>query len=413
MKVLFLHNNMPGQFKHLARAMGQDPEHEPVFVTRRADVEIPGVRTIVYEPVREATAQTHFYVRTLENAVLRAQQVTRICQSLRRAGFIPDVAIVHPGWGEGLFLREIFPETAILSYCEYYYRAEGGDIGVVRPADLDDLCRLRTRNAHLLLALEDCDLGWSPTQWQKSRHPAALQDRIRVVPDGVDIAVCRPQSDGAVQLPGGRVIKQGQEVITFAARHLEPYRGFHTFMRALPALLQARPNAQVVIVGAETGGYDTPPANGLTWRETLESEISYDRDRVHFVGWLEYRAYLALLQLSAVHVYLTVPFVLSWSFLEAMACGAVLVASDTPPVREVLTHGRTGFMTKFADPDRVARDVVSALESPRRHEISQAARRLIVERYNLADALSAQFALLEEAIERRRRVREDDLAQAG
>jgi len=403
MRVMFVHNNMPGQFRHLATALGQDPNHQVAFVTRRREGQIPGVQKLVYEPERVAGEATHHYVRGFENAVLHGQQVVRQCQALAQAGYIPDVTVVHPGWGEGLFLREVFPHTAIVNYCEYYYQAEGGDVGFLSPADLDDLCRLRARNAQLLLALEACDIGWSPTHWQKSRHPLDLRHKIRVLPDGVDISQCRPDPDVAVQLPSGRQFRYGDEVITFVARHLEPYRGFHTFMRALPALLAARPNAHVIIAGAEVGGYGARPDPGQTWRSMLEAELEFDRSRVHFVGWLEYQAYLSLLQISAVHVYLTVPFVLSWSFLEAMACGAVMVASDTPPVREVLSPGDNGFITDFHDPAKVAADIVSALIDPRRRAVSAAARRTVVEDYNLANCLDAQVQLLEEAARLRRR----------
>jgi glycosyltransferase involved in cell wall biosynthesis len=396
-RVLFLHNNMPGQFKHLAAALGQDPQHQVAFITRRVEGQIPGVQKLVYQPVRAAREATHHYVRSFENAVLHGQQVVRHCQALARAGFVPDVVVAHPGWGEGLFLREVFPSTAIVNYCEYYYQAEGGDVGFTGPADFDDICRLRVRNAHLLLALEACDIGWSPTHWQKSRHPSDLHHKIRVMPDGVDMGLCRPNPDAAVKLPSGLQLHYGDEVITFVARHLEPYRGFHTFMRALPALLAARPNAQVIIAGAASGGYGASPEQGQTWRSMLEAQVDYDRSRVHFVGWLEYQAFISLLQVSAVHVYLTVPFVLSWSFLEAMACGAVLVASDTPPVREVLSAGENGFMTDFHDPERLARDIVAALSHPRRRAVAAAARRTVVQDYNLATCLDAQVEMLQDA----------------
>jgi glycosyltransferase involved in cell wall biosynthesis len=221
------------------------------------------------------------------------------------------------------------------------------------------------------------------------------------MPDGVDTGICRPNPEAAVRLPSGLQLHYGDEVITFVARHLEPYRGFHTFMKALPALLAARPDAQVIIAGAEAGGYGASPEQGQTWRSMLEGQVDYDRTRVHFVGWLDYQAYIALLQVSAVHVYLTVPFVLSWSFLEAMGCGAVLVASDTPPVREVLSAGENGFMTDFHDPARLAGDIVAALDHPRRQAVAAAARRTVVHDYNLTACLEAQIAMLQEAVRSR------------
>jgi len=396
MKILFVHQNMPGQFKHLAPLMARTG-HEVVFITKRKGLEIPGVRKIVYAPVRAARPTTHHYVRLFENSVLHGQQVVRICQDLVREGWIPDIVVAHPGWGESLFIKDVFQNTPILSYCEFYYTGQGADVGFdpAAPATIDDLCRARARNAHLGLSLEAADRGWSPTLWQKSRHPVAQQAKIETIFDGIDTFAVRPDPAAQLRLPDGRILTPADEVITYVARNLEPYRGFPSFMRALPAILKARPGAQVVVVGGDEVSYGAPPAEGGTWREVMLREVAVDPGRVHFLGKIPHDRFVATLQVSSLHVYLTMPFVLSWSFMEALAAGCVVLGSRTAPVEEMLVDGHNGFFTDFFDPARIAEDVVMALSHPDRETIRQAARQTILDRYDLTLCLQKQLALIE------------------
>ena len=398
MKILFIHQNMPGQFKHLAPAMAR-AGHEVVFLTQRADVDLPGVRRATYAKPRAAHASTHHYVRLFENSVLAGQQVVRAGLELQKKGFVPDVIVAHPGWGEALFLKDLWPKVPLLNFCEFYYGGEGSDIGFLaeEPADLDTICRVRARNASHLLSLEACDAGVTPTHWQHSRHPTPFRDKIRVIFDGIDSGIVRPTPKASFTLPNGRSLTAADEVVTYVARNLEPYRGYPNFIRALPELLSQRPDAQVVILGGDEVSYGRSPPDAANWREHMAREVPLDPERVHFAGKLPYARYLALLQTSALHIYLTVPFVLSWSCLEAMSAGCLVLASDTAPVREAIEHGVNGLLCDFHSPADIAAKAANALA--RRAELAplrRAARQTVLERYDLSLCLPAQMRLVEE-----------------
>jgi glycosyltransferase involved in cell wall biosynthesis len=398
LRILFVHQNMPGQYKHLAPAMARGG-HEVRFLTRRGDVELPGVHRVTYPAPRAAHASTHHYLRLYENAVLSGQQVARACLAMRREGWVPDIIVAHPGWGEALFVKDVFPGVPLLNFCEFYYSGRGADVGFdpSEPADLDAICRARARNAHLLLSLEACDRGVSPTHWQRDRHPAHLRDKIAVVFDGIDADVVKPDAQARFALPDGRVLTRGDEVVTYVARNLEPYRGFPSFVRALPELLARRPEAQVVVVGGDEVSYGRAAPDGKSWREHMLAEVPLDLSRVHFTGKLPYGRYLSLLQVSSLHIYLTVPFVLSWSCVEAMSAGCLILASDTAPVAEVIRHEVNGLTCSFFDPGDIAARAAEALAAGTALEpLRRIARQTVLDRYALEHCLPRQIRLVEE-----------------
>jgi glycosyltransferase involved in cell wall biosynthesis len=255
------------------------------------------------------------------------------------------VIYAHTGWGESLFLKEVWPQAKLLGYFEFYYHPQGADCGFdpeFSSVFLQDAMRIRAKNASQLLALEQADLGVSPTQWQWSTFPSVYQDRISVIHDGIDTVRVRP--DAAVKMQFARdnlTLTVRDEVITFVSRNLEPCRGYHRFVRSLPEIMVRRPKAHVLIVGGDGVSYSAPPAEGLSYRQIFLEEVKeqVDWNRVHFLGKIPYADFLCVLQLSSVHVYLTYPFVLSWSMLEAMAAQALVVGSATAPVTEVIRHG--------------------------------------------------------------------------
>jgi len=401
MRILFVHQNFPGQYAHLLAHYAADPANEIVFLTRRANAPLAGIRKIVYRLSREANPATHFYVRPIEGAVLHGQAVARAALRLKKEGFVPDVILGHNAWGETLYLKDVYPDTPLLAYFEYYYRASGGDIGFDPefPDTMDVRLRVRTLNAVNLMGLEAADRGHTATEWQHSTYPKHYQDMIAVAHEGIDTDRVKPDPDAKLILPDGRELTRADEVVTYVARNLEPYRGFHIFMRALPEIQRRRPKAQVVIIGGDDVSYGSKPRDGRTWRQVMLAEIGskLDLSRVHFLGRVPYGVFVNALQVSSAHVYLTYPFVLSWSMLDAMAAECVVIASATAPVKEVILDEENGLLFDFFDVNGIAERVDAALGEPGRFEPLRArARETIRERFDLRTVcLPRQIDLVE------------------
>lgn len=404
MKVLFVHQNFPGQYLHLARHLGSDPSNEVVFITQRKDdAALPGVKKIVYQPHRSVTANQHHYLVDTEAGVLNAQAVARAALGLRESGFVPDVMLGHNGWGEIWYLKDVYPDTPLIGYFEFFYRFRGADVGFA-PDDadvFDNAPRIRTKNIGNLLALDTVDMGQTPTQWQKSLYPTIYHSKLHVAHEGIDTQIVAPDPAARLRLPGMEIeLSRDDEVLTYVARNLEPYRGFPQFMRSLPAILEKRPNAQVLIVGGDEVSYGHRLAPGQTHKQLMLNELgnSLDLKRVHFLGKLPYSVFLKVLQVSRVHVYLTYPFVLSWSLLEAMSAGCLIVGSRTAPVEEAIRDGENGLLVDFFKPEEIAERVVEALAAGKdgHATIRQNARRTVVENYDLKTiCLPAHLQLLE------------------
>ena len=394
MRYLFIHQNFPGQFRHVAAALAEIPTNTVVAMGDAAEVKnrpMPStkIRWVPYELSRQAAPQTHHYLRGFENNVLRGQSVVRVAISLKNSGFEPDLIVVHTGWGESLYLKEVFPRAKTIGYFEFFYHSAGADVDFDPefPSTFDDKCRVHTRNATQLLAWSTVDAGWSPTQWQANLYPAEYHPRINVIHEGVDTALLKPDDTAQFELPNGKILTPRDEVITFINRNLEPYRGFHVFMRTLAEVLKARPNAQVLMVGGDEVSYGKKHTSGLPWREVMVNEVGnrLDMNRIHFLGRIPYLHYIKLLQVSSVHVYLTYPFVLSWSLLEAMSVGCLIVASKTPPVEEVIQANDTGILFPFFDMAMLRDSIIKALNDQTRYRsMRQCARDYIVENYDLA-----------------------------
>lgn len=386
MKVLFIHQNFPGQFRHIAAHLARQPEVSVLAIGREQAPGLPGIRMLRYKPHRRASAHIHPYARSFEDAILHGQQVLRVLLDLKARGYRPDVIVAHPGWGETLYVKEAFPQAKLIHFCEYYYQPQGADGGFDPefPLDLNGTASIRSRNALHLLNLENCDLGIAPTHWQHSLHPAAYRNKIQVIHEGIDSANLGPDPAATLQLPNGRILKAGEPIVTYVARSLEPYRGFHSLMRALPRVLSEHPTCQVLIVGGDDVSYGSKPKDAPNWRRKLLAENPVDLERVHFLGKVPYATYKRVLQVSAVHIYLTYPFVLSWSLLEALASGCLILGSDTAPVREVIRHGENGLLVNFFRPQQIAERVVAALESPQRFSALRQAAYGAAQEYSIA-----------------------------
>ena len=390
---------MPGQYKHLARAFGAEGGHRIYFLTKRETAKIAGVTTLTYALTKQdEPPRPHRYLMTTQRAVEQGQHVWRACHQLReQEKFVPDIIITHPGWGDALFVKELFPSAKILSFFEFYYRAHGADVGFEEPTTADDEARVRIKNVTNLLSLEQADWGISPTVWQWSLHPKDLQHKISVLHDGIDTDVCKPNPAAVLTLPNGKTFRPGDEVVTYIARNFEPYRGFPTFMKAAEILLRERPNLHIIAVGADGVSYGRKAAGDKTYRQQWMEKVSLPEDRIHFTGTLPYAELLKLYQVSAAHLYLTYPFVLSWSMLEAMACGAALVASNTKPVLEVIDNGYNGRLAEFFSPTDVATKITQLLDEPTKNAaLRAAARKTVVDRFALDKLLPLHMQLVRE-----------------
>jgi glycosyltransferase involved in cell wall biosynthesis len=410
MRYLFVHQNFPGQFRHVSAALAARGHEVVALGINRPAEPVPGVRHVLYRdrdfPPADKAHPLAGALNELQGKVARGEACAGAMQAIKLAGFTPDVVVVHPGWGEAFFTADVFPHARQIVYAEYFYGGEGGDSGFdpefSRPSLAADQ-RVRIRNTHLMHGLSACDVALTPTQFQKSRHPAWAQERMRVIHEGINTERFRPDPKASVQLQtAGLTLRPGDEVVTFVVRQLEPYRGYHIFMRALPLLQKLRPNARVVLVGGDGSSYSANPPPGKTWREIFLGEVvdKLDMSRVHLVGRVPHKVLTQLMQVSAAHVYLTYPFVLSWSLLEAMSIGCLVVGSDTAPVREVIEHGRNGLLTDFFDVPALANAIADALaRGTELAPLRAAARETIVQRYDLASiCLPAQLALLEQPV---------------
>ena len=365
MRLLVMHQNFPGQFGHFVRAWAKRPGWDVRGIGRESAPGLPGFDALTrYRLTRPPGRQTHPYLRQMEAATLHGQAVARSMLAMKQGGFTPDAVLAHPGWGEALYVKDVFPAARVVHHCEWFYAADGADLGFDPefPMSFDDRARIRTWNALHVLNLTNCDAGITPTHWQKSRHPEIFQPKITVQHEGIPAERLGPDADATLPLPNGAVLRAGQPVITYVARNLEPYRGFHVFMRALERIQKRHATCQAVIIGGDEVSYGKRPPTGASWREHMQASVAVDPARTHFLGRVPHAVFVRALQVSAAHVYLTYPFVLSWSLLEAMACGAPIVASDTAPVREVLKDGVSARLVPFFDVPRLADGVLGLID---------------------------------------------------
>ncbi|MEO0869996.1 MAG: glycosyltransferase family 4 protein, partial [Cyanobacteria bacterium J06642_11] len=438
MNVLFLHPNFPAQFRHLATHLGADPTHQIVFITACEPGQIEGVQKVLYKPSRQVSDKTHRYVRDLESSVLTGQAAWRAAEQLKtKQGFEPDVIYAHVGWGPGLFLKDLFPKARYLGFFEWFYQIHGSDVDF-NPDDLpdaDQAARLRIRNASILIELANCDAGLVPTHWQKQQFPSEFHPKLQVLHDGINTTFCQPKPEANLILPpvpqtqpatpktagkgfgakkaeqkkslsstelieqsfrkNGLDLSHTTEVVTYVARGMDPYRGFPQFMAAVEQLQKMRSHCHVVVVGQDRVAYGSPLSDGRTYREKALQELDLDLSRLHFTGQVSYDQLLQVYQASTVHVYLTVPFVLSWSMLEAMASGCVVLGSKTPPVEEVIQDGVNGFLVDFWDVGAIAEKINDLLD--RQNELTtirQQARTTILKKYDLKNLLHKHINFL-------------------
>jgi len=396
MRLLLIHQNFPGQFKHMAAEWARRPGWDVIAIGRdtapglpNLEQACPELKLLRYKPHRPIRKERHHSLRRMKDAVLHDEAVARILLNLKKKGWRPDAILAHPGWGETLYAKDVFPDARLVHYCEWFYNAPPNqdlsridragdrsqwpyaDIGFDPefPASFDDHARIRSWNALHLLNLNNCDAGISPTQWQKAQHPLEYRHKITVAHEGIDTENLGPDPLAQFKTPSGLTLKANDPkhpVLTYVARNLEPYRGFHTFMRALPAIQREHKGLHTLIVGGNDVSYGSRPKDAKNWKEKMLAEVGSQLDpaRTHFLGKLPYADYQKVLQVSSLHTYLSYPFVLSWSMLESMASGCLVLGSDTAPTREAIRDGETGLLVKALDPQALAERAGDALHLP-------------------------------------------------
>lgn len=392
---LFIHQNFPGQYKQIVRHLADQPGNTVYFITQNTTNTMVAVKKLVYKVDVPKSLNCHPYSIDYDIAVRTGLAVAQVCQTLEQQGIIPDFIAGHCGWGETLFVKDVFPDTPLLSYFEFYYHFSSVDVDFddEYPADARAAFRLRTRNAVNLLSFDAADWGNTPTKWQRSLHPPEMRTRLTTIHEGIDTALVHPNPDAWVKVgtAGTEVtLSAKDEVITYVARNLEPYRGFHIFMRAAVEILRRRPKACIIMIGGDEVSYGPNHPSGRSFREVMMEEVGHElpMDRVFFAGQVSYEIYLNVLQVSSAHVYLTYPFVLSWSFIEAMSAGCAIIGSDTPPVTEVLREGENGLAVDFFSPTEIADRVDQILDHPTRMQhMRDAARRTAVSEYDFKSVL--------------------------
>jgi glycosyltransferase involved in cell wall biosynthesis len=390
MRILFLHQNFPGQWLHLARYYASSGENEVIAITDRGNKQPEIVRTYRYPTPTPDVRRLPRVVARFAHNLARGELVAKVMLDLKQEGFTPDVVAGHCGWGETFFVKEIWPEAKLLIYGEYFYRTSGGEYDFDPEFGKSNMgARLGTwaYNATTMLAMASADQILTPTQWQRDCFPKQFHASIEVIHEGIDTDRIRPNPNASVILQRERLrLTRADQVVTFTARNLEPYRGFHIFMRALPKVMEKQPKAHIVIIGGDGTSYGAQPPDGKTWKSIFLEEVEdrIDMTRIHFVGKIPHSALWDFFSLSSCHVYLSYPFILSWSVLEAMASECLVVGSATPPVQEVLTHGVNGLLVDFFAVEQLADTIVDALDVPARYaSLRRAARQTILKRYDL------------------------------
>lgn len=394
MQILIIHQNFPGQYKHLAPALVQQG-HQVFSLTPKVEkvTQWNGVTVLPYKISRSSSKDVHPWLSDLETKVIRAEACYRHALALKEKGLNPDVILAHHGWGEPMFLKDVWPDAKLGLYCELYHLDDEETVNFDPEFPTRDVrsnaLRLRLRNLNNALHFDIGDAGISPTDFQAATFPEPFRSKISVIHDGIDTQTVKPNPKAVLKVSDDLQLTRNDEVITFINRNLEPYRGYHVFMRALPKLLKTRPDAQVVMLGGDEVSYGSKPPAGTTWKQKYIDEVrgqisDEDWARVHFLGRVPYDTFLSMMQVSRLHIYLTYPFVLSWSLLEAMSAEAAILASDTAPVLEAIRHDETGWLTDFFDADALVEKADALLDDDKtRKRLGKAARDFVLKTYDL------------------------------
>jgi len=396
MKIIFIHRNFPAQFRHLVSKLLENPDNDIFFITNNKKHSQYGVKKIVYEPTRNINPDNHHYLKFNEDCILHGQAVAKVLLELKKH-IKPDIIYAH-AWGVDMFVKDIFPDTPLVCYYEWFYNSFGSDVDFVSNGKIpvDNQCKIRVKNSPLLISLYSSDYGITPTLWQLKQFPEIFRSKISVIHDGINTDIFCPSLNTKLVIPSKKLdLSDSEEIVTFATRGMEPYRGFPQFMEAAYIIQKRRPKCHIVVAGDDRVCYGSSRSDGRTYKQYMLDKFEFDNSRLHFTGSLPYSEYIRLLQCTNAHVYLTYPFVLSWSVLEAMSCGCPIVASDTPPVKEIIQDRINGFLADFFSPDEIADKIEEVLDNKGDlRDIKQNARNTIIQNYNLSELLPRHIEML-------------------
>ena len=413
MRILFVHCNYPAQFRHLSQYLAADLNNEIVFLCQNKEwiaTDVPHLKLSRYQLGREPKGDLcHPYLRRYETAVLHGQAALREALRLRQNGFEPDLIIGHSGFGNTLYLKEVWPNAKFIGYFEWFYRSQGADVGFGndQPPSPDTSLRVHTYNSPIVMDLAQSDAAICPTRWQADQFPNAMRRHLSIIFDGVDTEqlplIGQEKRHHDLILKAGdnqATIPADVPLVTYVTRCFEPYRGWPQVAEGLALLMQRNPRVHVLLVGSDEVAYGAKRSDGLSWREWALKQSPMDPNRLHQLPALSYNDYKRVIQRSWVHVYWTVPFILSWSLMEAMASGCCIVASDTPPVQEMITSGDQGQLVDFFDPDALAQQADHLLQNhEQRKRLGLAARqRILRSGYDLNNALKEQVQLINQVV---------------
>lgn len=401
MKILFMHNNFPGQYRRIEQYIKPMKGVEAAAATLEANQQARTLKTATYKPHRDVTDKIHPALISTERALLMGHAAMKALLPSAKNGYRPDIILSHSGWGANMFLKDVFPEAKLLTYYEWYYHAVGTDADFLKgepETDPNTMMRIRMKNTPILQDLAAMDWGQSPTLFQRSQLPSIFHDRISVLHDGVDTRMFSPvDRPEDVKVKIGDIELSGEdEVITYVARGMESYRGFPQFMEAVSILQKQRPNLHVVILGNDRIAYGPQRGDGKSYKEWALETFEFDMARLHMPGLQPLQTMRDLLRITKAHVYLTVPFVLSWSLMEAMGAGALIIGSDTAPLHEVITHGENGILVPFFEPDAFVEAINRACDDPAAHApLCEKARETILEHYDTEILLPRYWDLIQ------------------
>ncbi len=401
MKILFIHQNFPGQFKHIApELVKRGHEVYAMPLQEKTNQNKNGIRYCSYQVNRSTSKNIHPWISDFETKIIRAEACFLAAMQLKSEGLYPDLIIAHYGWGESMFLKEVWPRAKLSLYCEFFYNKFNQDVNFdpeFSSKSVGEAPRLMLKNLNNLTHFEFADCGISPTKWQASTYPTPFKEKISVIHDGIDTSVLVPNNKSILYINNKIKITKNDDVITFVNRNLEPYRGYHIFMRSLPLILKSNPKAKVLIVGGDGVSYGSKPPGNAKWKDIFFSEIEssltdQEKKRIFYLGFISYDNFISLMQVSTVHIYLTYPFVLSWSLLEAMSIGCSVIASDTSPLHEVISHNQNGLLVDFFDYEKLAKYTLDLLSNPiLREKLSKNARESMISKYDLKLCLEQQI----------------------